>query len=258
MYNDGMNDVYVGKRHGFTIVELLIVIVIIGILAAITIVAYNGISERARLAAATQYDSSLKDRYLSDAVGYWNFDECSGSKVTNTASNAPTPSSSITGTATWSTDTPTGSGCSLSFNGSTSIDTGVTLSNTFYSKSAWIKSTSSNSAQNILSDSSSSSSDDAFFLANGYAAAGHNSNWYYVSYPPVLNDGKWHFVGVTFTQNANGTSGTMVLTVDGKTVSTNPNVPLMANAAATDQAIGDFGGGSYFVGLIDDVMVVTQ
>lgn len=34
--------------RGFTIVELLIVIVVIGILAAITIVAYNGIQERAR------------------------------------------------------------------------------------------------------------------------------------------------------------------------------------------------------------------
>lgn len=34
------------SRYGFTIVELLIVIVIIGILAAITIVAYNGIQNR--------------------------------------------------------------------------------------------------------------------------------------------------------------------------------------------------------------------
>ena len=36
------------KQTGFTIVELLIVIVVIGILAAITIVAYNGIQQRAR------------------------------------------------------------------------------------------------------------------------------------------------------------------------------------------------------------------
>lgn len=36
------------KQKGFTIVELLIVIVVIGILAAITIVAYNGIQDRAR------------------------------------------------------------------------------------------------------------------------------------------------------------------------------------------------------------------
>ena len=34
-------------KSGFTIVELLIVIVVIGILAAITIVAYNGIQDRA-------------------------------------------------------------------------------------------------------------------------------------------------------------------------------------------------------------------
>lgn len=37
--------------RGFTIVELLIVIVVIGILAAITIVAYNGIQDRAQVAA---------------------------------------------------------------------------------------------------------------------------------------------------------------------------------------------------------------
>lgn len=35
------------KQHGFTIVELLIVIVVIGILAAIVIVAYNGVTNRA-------------------------------------------------------------------------------------------------------------------------------------------------------------------------------------------------------------------
>jgi prepilin-type N-terminal cleavage/methylation domain-containing protein len=38
------------RVSGFTIVELLVVIVVIGILAAISIVAYNGISDRARLA----------------------------------------------------------------------------------------------------------------------------------------------------------------------------------------------------------------
>lgn len=36
-----------GRQTGFTIVELLIVIVIIGVLAAITVVAYNGIQNRA-------------------------------------------------------------------------------------------------------------------------------------------------------------------------------------------------------------------
>lgn len=41
------------NRHGFTIVELLIVIVVIGILAAITVVAYRGIQQRATTASYT-------------------------------------------------------------------------------------------------------------------------------------------------------------------------------------------------------------
>ena len=42
------SSVYQSPRRGFTIVELLIVIVVIGILAAITIVAFNGVQQRAQ------------------------------------------------------------------------------------------------------------------------------------------------------------------------------------------------------------------
>ena len=51
---------------GFTIVELLIVIVIIGILAAITIVAYNGIQNRGKTASA----QSLANAVMKKAEAY--------------------------------------------------------------------------------------------------------------------------------------------------------------------------------------------
>lgn len=47
------------KQKGFTIVELLIVIVVIGILAAISIVAYNGVQERARVQRANSDLSAI-------------------------------------------------------------------------------------------------------------------------------------------------------------------------------------------------------
>ena len=57
------------KQSGFTIVELLIVIVIIGILAAITIVAYGGIQQRARDA---QRQSDLA--HMAEAMLMYNQD----------------------------------------------------------------------------------------------------------------------------------------------------------------------------------------
>jgi prepilin-type N-terminal cleavage/methylation domain-containing protein len=59
-----MQKVWARKQTGFTIVELLIVIVVIGILAAITIVTYNGVQQRAnntsRIAAAKHTQNVLR------------------------------------------------------------------------------------------------------------------------------------------------------------------------------------------------------
>ncbi len=49
-----MSDTSQSSKRGFTIVELLIVIVVIAILAAISIVAYNGVQQRARNAQRVQ------------------------------------------------------------------------------------------------------------------------------------------------------------------------------------------------------------
>lgn len=61
------------NRKGFTIVELLIVIVVIGILAAITIVAYNGIQERAHQTKTVSALSEYAKAFAAYAVDHDNY-----------------------------------------------------------------------------------------------------------------------------------------------------------------------------------------
>jgi len=56
------------KRTGFTIVELLIVIVVIGILAAITIVAFNGVQNRAKVAVVQSAAAQASKKILAYAA----------------------------------------------------------------------------------------------------------------------------------------------------------------------------------------------
>lgn len=63
-HTTGLNDHYPSKPLGFTIVELLVAIVVIGVLAAITIVSYTGIQSRARV-ATIQSDLTNASRLIS-------------------------------------------------------------------------------------------------------------------------------------------------------------------------------------------------
>jgi prepilin-type N-terminal cleavage/methylation domain-containing protein len=67
-------------NRAFTIVELLIVIVVIGILAAITVVAYTGAQQRAKLAAAGSHIVKYQKAFRLNAVenGYPTQNACLG------------------------------------------------------------------------------------------------------------------------------------------------------------------------------------
>lgn len=59
---------WASKQKGFTIVELLIVIVVIGILAAITLVAYNGIQTRAKVTAMQSDLSNTRKKLMAYGI----------------------------------------------------------------------------------------------------------------------------------------------------------------------------------------------
>ncbi|QHN43112.1 prepilin-type N-terminal cleavage/methylation domain-containing protein [Candidatus Mycosynbacter amalyticus] len=97
-------------QKGFTIVELLIVIVVIGILAAISIVAYNGVTKRANASAAKGNAESVQK--VAEA---YNTDENSAGYPTLAQINAGTTTVKIPSGVTVSAAAPDAS------NGKTAI-----------------------------------------------------------------------------------------------------------------------------------------
>ena len=75
------------KKNGFTIVELLIVVVVIAILASITIVSYNGIQSKSRF-AKTRSDIASLQKYIESynvvngsyptTAGIWKYQRIDG------------------------------------------------------------------------------------------------------------------------------------------------------------------------------------
>ena len=103
------------NQKGFTIVELLIVIVVIAILAAISIVAYTGIQQRARNSSAFSLASQIAKKadayyaingsYPTTAAQFNNTTNkepnLEGLKVTLTTNTAPTTVTPATTTTVW-------------------------------------------------------------------------------------------------------------------------------------------------------------
>jgi prepilin-type N-terminal cleavage/methylation domain-containing protein len=112
------------QNSGFTIVELLIVIVIIGILAAITIVAYNGIQERARVNAVTSALKQAQKKLSLYQVD--NPDQYPAAAGTDGMDNLNTLGITNSGSTSYQYSSSTGTYCLTATTGSTSYK----LSNT--------------------------------------------------------------------------------------------------------------------------------
>jgi prepilin-type N-terminal cleavage/methylation domain-containing protein len=100
------------KQKGFTLIELMVTIAIVGLLVVIALVAFSGQTDKARIAKTLQWSRSIEHLLGADAVGIWTFDE--GSGTTAIDSSGYGNDGTING-ASYTTDTPSGYGYALEF-----------------------------------------------------------------------------------------------------------------------------------------------
>jgi prepilin-type N-terminal cleavage/methylation domain-containing protein len=62
-------------KKAFTLIELLVVIAIIGILSGLIVVSMGGMTQKASIAKAQVFSSSLRNSLMMNIVGEWKFDE---------------------------------------------------------------------------------------------------------------------------------------------------------------------------------------
>ena len=134
------NNIKSSSERGFTIVELLIVIVVIGILAAITIVSFNGVTARANTTSAKAAASSV----LKKAEAY-NADETTSTTgypatlsllLTTAAQSTPYGVSGVSAHPADNTVAPTKPSVIKFFR--CAANTGTKVSYWDYTTSAWV------------------------------------------------------------------------------------------------------------------------
>jgi prepilin-type N-terminal cleavage/methylation domain-containing protein len=141
-------DITLNRGKGFTLVEILVVIAIVGLLGSIIFAITSGADEQGRIAKGLYFSQHLRNSLGAYAVGIWNFDEGSGTLAEDTSGWGN--DGTLVGSPVWrcasvdSSYTPSGQGCSLEFDGvsaevnvgnNTSLDSGQGS----YTVEMWLK-----------------------------------------------------------------------------------------------------------------------
>jgi len=251
-------------NKSFTLIEILVVIVIIGILSGFIIVSMAGVSSKATIAKGQVFASSLKNALLVNLVSEWRLDEGSGAAAKD---QWGVNDGTLTNSPTWVTSNCVSGNC-VSFDGINdyiACGSASTLNITKHlTIGAWVKMTIASYSQPIAGNwyyanagdqegyRLDKDTNDKARLYIHRSEGGDNG----VSSTTSINNGAWHYLVGTFIP-----STSIRIYVDGVLENTNTTTITASIQPSTRTFnIGYYyaNGDYYFTGTIDDVRVYNE
>ena len=248
------------KDKAFTLVELLVVVSVLALLASIVFSNLTGAREQAKISNILAFQSQVHNLMGSDLIGWWNFDEGTGSVAKDSSGYGN--DGTIVG-ATRVDGIPGAGGKALEFNGSNSyVDLGkdniLTTDLYYWSMSIWAK-----PATEDLSGMFS------FQSGSNWRSSIYGNNLWRTRKPdggtaddfaiPIIEGEGW----VHFVFSFDGNNGVKEIYENGVSVARRTSLNHGVGLLGLSECDGNFIGRAvsqnyYYTGLIDDVRIYSR
>lgn len=251
---------------GFTIIELLVIISVIGLISSIALGNLSQARERARTAAGLQFDATVRRTQGDTLVGSWNFNEGAGDTAFDSSG---TGRDGAIGGATYVSPGVNNTGYALYFNGSENFVSGLAEQvgdNSNVTISAWINPSQNINSQDIFSSGYTACTNYAVSLTSARISVRNRFGSKYTSEgggsgPANIPNNTWTHVATTFDDTGRATTY-----INGQPAGAATNIPTtdcasdvwVIGGASIVSDPGDPSGisiGEAFYGMIDEVAV---